>query len=179
MKANLLIAAGSLFLLPALTAQEVARKSGIGLEMIPQDAGAPIADISSEEEFIARRAKAAMGRPAPQRLAPRSSAFGLLEMSTAIQKGPEFILAPKGSVLFCPAELEERIVSKPQGIHMDWLEFLRANRNWITTFQVTEDQVTGKTPIAPETLEHFQKNNLLVLATLNGGLVTVIKPNQP
>lgn len=179
MKTKLLIAAGCLSLLSALTAKEVARTSGIGIEMIPKDMGAPTTDISSDEEFIARRAKAAMNSPAPQRLAPTPGAFGLMEMSTAIQNGTEFILAPKGSVLFYPTEFEERIVSQPQGNHVSWSEFQRLNRNWITTFEVTEDQVTGKTPIPAETMERFRINNLLVLATLNGGLVTVINPTKP
>eukprot|EP00903_Cladosiphon_okamuranus_P004064 g4062.t1 len=140
----------------------VTRSSGIGMEMIPENNGAPTVDIVSAEEFLARRSKAAMDHPEPRRLAPEPSAFGLMEMSTAIQNGTDFILAPRGAVLFCPAEFADRIVSRPQGNHVDWLEFLRANRNWITTFEVTEDQVKGKTPVPPETLERFQNGRISV-----------------
>ncbi len=160
-------------------AEEAIHASGIGLKMIPKSVGAPSADVSSDDAFIARRAKAAMDAPAPQRQLWKPSGFSLMEMSTALQSGPDFTLVPKGSVIFCPRRFEQNVVKKPSGKIAEWPHFMRLNRSWITTFEVTQDQVTGKTAIPPETWERFEKSNLVVLATLQGGPVTVIKHTLP
>lgn len=179
MKPGPLILLGCVSLASPVTAEEQVRASGLGPDKIPKDSGAPSAEVTTDDAFIARRAKAAMNMPPPLRQPPRASAFGLMEMSTAIQGGADFMLVPKGSVLFCPPALAVKIVERPTGKMMDWAQFVGANRSWITTFAVTREQVTGEKPIPPDAMERFQKNKLLVLATLQGGPVTVLKPKQP
>lgn len=169
----------TLLLVVTCSGEETPRASGIGLKMIPENTGAPTADVSTDEAFLARRAKATANAPAQRPLPPQPRAFGLMEMSSAIQSGTGFILVPKGSVLFQPARLNDKRVAKPLGKLMDWSEFMRSNRSWITTYEVTSDQVTGKTPIPPDDMERFQKGGCIVLATFQGGPITVIKPASP
>lgn len=179
MKAGISIALGCFLFADHLPAEEPVRASGLGLKMIPKNSGVPSAEVTSDEAFVARRAKAPMNMPAPLRQPLGTSAFGLMAMSTAIQSGPDFMLVPKGSVIFCPPELTTKIVERPSGNIVEWRQFLGSNRSWITTFSVTQEQVMGKKPIPPDALERFRKNKLLVLAILQGGPVTVLKPTPP
>jgi hypothetical protein len=158
--------------------QTTERRSGIGPEMIPKEAGSASADITTDQDFIALRNAASGESPEPKPIPPKPSAYSLLEMSTAIQSGTDFMLVPKGSVIWCPKQYQEKIVSHPVGKFVGWTSFVTANRNWITTLEVTKDQAFGKTPIAPEILERHHKGNLVVIATLNGSPITLI-PHQP
>lgn len=157
------------------SAQQAARASGIGLKMIPENVGTPSADVTTDSAFAARRAAALDQEAAPKPQPSKPGGYSLLAMSTAIQHGADFIVLPKDSVLWCPPELESKIVKQPSGKFTEWQVFMNANRNWLTTFAVSEDQVTGKKPIAPETLERFKKNASVVIATLHGAPVTVLR----
>jgi len=153
-------------------------RSGIGPEMIPKETGSPSADVITDKEFLARRNAGSGESPGPKPIPPKSSPYGLLEMSTAIQSGSDFMLVPKGSVIWCPTQHQEKIVPHPVGKFIGWTSFVTANRNWITTLEVTKDQAFGKAPIAPEILERHHRGNLVVIATLNGSPITLV-PHQP
>lgn len=161
-----------------VSGQTVERRSGIGLEMLPKETGSPSTDIVTDKEFIARRDASSGNVPTPKPIPPKPSPYGLLEMSTAIQSGSDFMLVPKGSVIWCPKQYEAKIVQHPAGKFLGWTAFMTANRNWITTMEVTKDQAIGKAPLAPETVDHHHKANLLVIATLNGSPITLI-PYKP
>lgn len=156
-----------------LAAEAPARKSGIGTAMIPENTRGPVAETITDEQLLAKRAAAEKGAEA-KAMPPRPQSFGLLEMSTIIQSGQDFLLLPKGSVLWCPPAFQNRIVTKPSGQMLGWQSFITANRNWVTHFEVTSSQITGKTPIPPEALARFAKGTSIVVATLNGSPVTVI-----
>lgn len=157
---------------------ETPRRSGTGIDKIPTGAGTPVTDVTNDERLSQLRAKALENQPAPKPEPPRTSSFSLTEMSTIVQGDTHFALLPKGSVLWCPPALEKRITKRPSGTATDWLTFLAENRSWIINHEVTRDQVTGKAPIAEATAEHFRKRGMLVVATLEGGPVTVIS-RQP
>ena len=78
MKTGAFIIIACLSAQPHALSEETVRPSGIGSKMIPDNTGAPFSDVSSDEAFIARRAKASMNIPAPQRQQSKPSAFGLM-----------------------------------------------------------------------------------------------------
>jgi len=165
----------ALLLIP-LACDAAERASGIGSAMLPQNTGGAAAESITDEQLVAKRSAANDHAPLPKAIPPEPRSFGLLEMSTILQNGSEFLLLPKGSVLWCPPALKSRIVTQPSGTMTGWHEFLMVNRNWITHYEVSSSQVTGKTPMPPQALEHFTKGTSIVIATLNGGPVTVIQP---
>lgn len=161
-----------------VSAQTTERRSGIGPEMLPRETGSPSTDVITDQEFIDRRNAGTGSSPAPKPIPPKPSSYGLLEMSTAIQSGANFMLIPKGSVIWCPSEHQGKIVQHPAGKFTDWTSFVTANRNWITTMEVTKEQAFGKAPLALEIIERHRKGTLVVIATLNGSPITLI-PYQP
>ncbi|WAC18066.1 hypothetical protein OVA24_12545 [Luteolibacter sp. SL250] len=149
------------------------RKPGTGLAVVPKDAGHPTIDSTTDEQLTARRQASVAGQELPKPMPPQPQGFGLLEMSTPLEGGGEFILLPKDSVIWCPPGLRSHMVSSPSGKFTDWLTFFSANRAWITTMDVTHDQITGKTPLHPDTMERYRKGNLLVVATFQGGPISI------
>ena len=178
MKTRFMTALFCLTLPPLQIRGELARAGGLGMDKIPPHTGAPSADLSTDQAFIARRATAQANESTPKPQPVNTNSFGLLEMSTAIQNGVNFILVPRGSVLWCPPEQQAKIVKQPAGRFTELSLFMASNRNWITTYEVTREQVTGKAPIPADVLARFQKNGSLVLATLQGNPITVI-PHAP
>ncbi len=175
MKSHLLIS--TLFLGTFLMAEEE-RRSGAGAAVLPAESKGPTADITNDEQFIAKRAAALARQEAPLPEPPRPSSFSLLEMSTLIQGDGIFLIVPKGALLWCPPELGAKIVSRPSGNSVDWKVFLAQNRSWISSQEVTRDQVTGKVPLPDAQIERLRKSGVIVIATLEGGPVTVL-PHQP
>jgi len=174
MNASIKLFVFALAVIPAtqsLQAEE--RRGGIGIGMIPKDAGHPTADSITDKQFLARRETASGGLAQPKPMPPVSSGYGLLEMSTVLQSGQEFALLPKGSVIWCPPGHQANMVSSPSGKFTEWLTFFSANRGWITTLEVTQDQVSGKHPLPSETLDRLRKGNLLVVATFQGGPISM------
>lgn len=171
----LLPALGWLLLSSAVHAADPAeRKGGTGLGMIPENTGHPTSEATTDEKFIARRDAALSHQQQPKPLPPARQSFGLLEMSTVIETAGNYILLPKGAVLWTPPVHQEKIVAKPSGRFIEWMAFLTANRSWITTFEVTPDQISGKLPISTDLTERFRKMNLVVVATFQGNPVSVI-----
>jgi hypothetical protein len=154
------------------------RKSGTGRGVIPENAGHPTIDAMTDGELIARRQASAAGQELPKPMPPQPQGFGLLEMSTILESGRTFALLPKDSVIWCPPALRSHLPSTPSGKFTDWLTFHSANRAWITTLEVTHDQITGKVPLPLEAIERYRKGTLLVVATFQGGPVS-LPPHIP
>jgi hypothetical protein len=161
------------FSLPLQGAEIPNRRSGIGPDLIPKNLGYPTADTTTDSQLVARREAAASGQSVPKPIPPKSQGFGLLEMSTILQSGQYFTLLPKGSVVWCPPSLSSHVASAPNGRFTDWLTFLSSNRAWISTFEVTREQIAGKVPLPPETIERHRKGSLLVIATFQGGPISL------
>lgn len=149
------------------------RSSGTGAGVLPHDAGHPVMDSITDEQLNERRLTSAGGQTLPKPMPPLPDGLGLLEMSTVIQRGETFALLPKDSVVWCPPTLQVHLVSVPSGKFTDWRAFLVANRAWITTLEVTRDQITGKSPLPAKIIERYRKGNLLVVATFQGGPVSL------
>ena len=105
---------------------------------------------------------------------------GLLERSEFLSFRGLITLVPKGAVLHVPESYRSRVGKAPGGKIVTWPEFLRLNRGWIGTLEVSRQQAEAEQPLSEETIEALNENPRLVVATLSGGPITVIKtPSKP
>ncbi|WP_411846806.1 hypothetical protein AAFN60_04575 [Roseibacillus persicicus] len=81
---------------------------------------------------------------------------------------------PRQSILHLPDQYREMVADAPQGRQVSWIEFLSANKSWLRHSEVTWSQVLAKQPLAKELRENFEKHGCLVIATYQGGPVTVL-----
>ena len=103
---------------------------------------------------------------------------GLLSRSDILCFQGRATLVPKRSLIHVPAEMKDRLGMKEGHQIGSWIEFLNANRAWIRTVPVTRVQAEGREPIAKETLDSFEKEKRLVIATYQDGPISVL-PLQP
>ena len=156
------------------TDQAANRKSGIGTSMIPPNTGNPVTERMTDEELTKKRLQSSATPADFKPLPPKANDYGLLEMSSILESTGNFVLLPKGSILFCPEGYRSRWVTQPTGRYTVWRDFLIMNRNWITTREVTNQEVSGEKPFSPEIIENFKKTNLVVIATQYGNPITVL-----
>lgn len=157
-------------------AQEL-HPEGAGPKVLPPDLPGPSNDLPNDEQLAAKRS--ASGAVNPKILARRTKGYSLAELSLFVGTGETCVILPKGSLLFCPDSLAARVITKPDGTVMPWPEFLPANRAWITTHEVTVDQITGAKPISDSDKSYFRTAGKMVIATLRGNPVTVLVPPTP
>jgi len=150
------------------------RKSGIGTSMIPPNAGNPVTERMTDEELTQKRLLSSATPADFKPLPPKPNDYGLLAMSSILENSGNFVLLPKGSILFCPEGYRSRWVAQPTGRYTVWRDFLTMNRNWITTREVTNQEVTGEKQLSTDVVENFKKTNLVVIATQYGNPITVL-----
>lgn len=89
-------------------------------------------------------------------------------------------LVPKRAILNQPKSISSRINNYQQGSKIvAWLDFFQSNRGWITTVEVTREQAEGSQPIDEKVVENYQKSSNLVVATFQGGPVSVMPLRKP
>jgi hypothetical protein len=89
------------------------------------------------------------------------------------------VILPKGSVIHCPEALAARVLTMPRGKLMEWQQFLVAHRAWITTREVSQEQIRGEAAFTEIDRSAFHKGGKLVVATFRGHPVTVLSPAVP
>ncbi|MCW1921651.1 hypothetical protein OKA05_03745 [Luteolibacter arcticus] len=148
------------------------RRSGRGPEVLPPGLLPPANDVSGDEAFIARRDAAGAARPKP--VARKAKDYSIAELSAFISNGETHAILPKGSVVFCPDAVATRVSNKAVGKPVAWPDFLVANRNWISTHEVTLPQIRGEAPLSESDRKAFAAAGRIVIATLRGNPVTVL-----
>ncbi len=164
------------FLTPCAFAQH-SGKSGHGIEFLPAERLAPVGKATSDRQLTTERENAKFGGFAQEKTQPEG--WDLLKYSDFLGKDGKYVILPKNSVIYVPESLEATRLASPEGRMIPWMEFLRNHRSIISTLDVTMDQVYGKKPLPPETLEMAAKNKLIVIAVYNGNPITVIKAPDP
>ena len=154
-------------------AEEEPRRTGTGPEVLPKEQKGPAGDLPSDELLKELRKKKGL-EPKVVKFKPQG--YSLAELSQFVGDSERFVMLPKGCVIHCPEGMSERIMAKPQGRMMVWSEFLVANRNWITTREVTMPQVRGEAAIAEADRKSFAAAGKMVIATFRGNPVTVLTP---
>ncbi|NWK54419.1 hypothetical protein HW115_02270 [Verrucomicrobiaceae bacterium N1E253] len=95
-----------------------------------------------------------------------------------VNNNKEHAILPIGSIVFLPDRVKSRVSDKPEGRFKLWPDFLKRNRDWIWTFEVTLDQAKGIAPIPQAKLDEFTKLNRMVVATNNGNPVAILSKKQ-
>ena len=141
-------------------------------------AGPPMTDRITPEEIAARRKSsplAAIPQPAPgqEHRVLRPGGMSLIKQSDILNDGIHWTIVPKGAVLHTPATFAERVGAKPLGRLLTWDDFLRANRSWLFTEEVSLDQASGKTPFLPSRHEAWNTVGKVIVAVHFGGPISV------
>ncbi len=85
-------------------------------------------------------------------------------------------LIPAGSVLLLPEYHREHLVEKPRGNMVPWKEFLEANRNWLSTQEVSMKVARGKPTLLEPVLKQLGNEKRLVIATNLQRPVAIMHP---
>jgi len=144
----------------------------------------PMRERASHDSLASRFAKqqesmkAQAARPKPQAPDARREKWkpvNLLERSEFLSYRGLTTLVPKGALLNVPAKYADRTRFTKGSKIVRWPEFLRSNHNWIGTFEVSRRQAEAEIPLTEEALESIRKNPQVVVATLSGGPITVLR----
>ncbi|MBT8037473.1 MAG: hypothetical protein KJO21_08005 [Verrucomicrobiae bacterium] len=103
----------------------------------------------------------------------------LYKNSHIISNNKAHTIVPKRSIVFLPARIKSRVSDQPNGKFILWPSFLKMNRDWIWTFEVTLDQAKGITPIPKGKLKDFSKLNRMVVALYRGNPISILPPKKP
>ncbi len=88
-------------------------------------------------------------------------------------------LVPKKAILHVPANMADRVKHQPGSQIQTWAEFYAMNRAWVTTVEVSRVQAEGNQPLPEDTLERIAKSSALVVATYQGGPISVLPLKVP
>jgi hypothetical protein len=103
----------------------------------------------------------------------------LISQSDIICFGGVATLVPKRAILQIPENYTERLKITPDAKILGWADFFTANRGWITTVEISRVQAEGKEPIAEDTWKLLTKSGNLIVATFQGGPISMLPPTVP
>lgn len=143
-------------------------------------------DVATHEQLVERYRTATAENPLkqmPQEEGEDPSLMNpvenLVESSDIVSFNGSTTLVPKLAILQIPDNFKDRINNHQDGSRiLSWLDFYTINRGWITTVEVKRAQAEGKEPIPEETLEVLTKGRNLVVATYQGGPISVRPPKE-
>ena len=152
--------------------------SGQGIQFLPRELKAPVANAQTDESLKKRQAAGKFGGFAPE--GTERKGWDLMENSEFIAFNGGSTLLPKGSILHIPEKFRPNVVPKPTGKLVIWTEFAGLYRGLVTCFNVTLAQAAGQAPIDEARLETARKTGLIVVAMLDGNPVSVSpRASQP
>jgi hypothetical protein len=88
-------------------------------------------------------------------------------------------LLPKRALLHLPDSLKDSTGVKKGSTLVSWQEFLKSNRSWIRTVEVSRERATGKKPFSVEEAEALRSSGRVVVATFQGGPIAVLPSSFP
>ncbi|MEI7910415.1 MAG: hypothetical protein WCK77_12320 [Verrucomicrobiota bacterium] len=88
-------------------------------------------------------------------------------------------LVPKHAILQIPENFTNRLKITPAAQIVGWADFFAANRGWITTVEISRVQAEGNEPVAEDTRKLLAKSRNLVVATYQGGPISLLPPKAP
>ena len=75
--------------------------------------------------------------------------------------------------------MSDRIKYQPGAKLLSWGDFYALNRGWITTVEVSRIQAEGNNPLPEETQKKIVKSGNLMVATYQGGPISVLPLKAP
>ena len=85
-------------------------------------------------------------------------------------------LVPKRAIMQIPVGYADRIKIEPGVKIVGWADFYAVNRGWITTVEISRVQAEGMQPLADDTKKQMTKCRNLVVATYQGGPISMLPP---
>jgi hypothetical protein len=98
----------------------------------------------------------------------------LLSRSEVLNYNGFATLVPKRAIVHLPESLKSRTGLGKNDKIQGWQEFYLNNRGWITTLEVSQKQAEGKEPFSEETLKMMGKSSSIIVATYQGGPISVL-----
>lgn len=171
MKSFLLISLAATSLLSAQTGDPRIRDSDVDQRL--QKARAQMLKKASEAKTEpAKGSNASFVKPHPP-------IPGIFESSDILCFNGNATLVPKRAILHQPQAVASRVNQyQPGSKLLSWLDFYAQNRGWITMVEVSRAQAQGKAPLDEEAVGRFRKGSNLVVATFQGGPISVNPPKE-
>ena len=150
--------------------------------------GQVMRDVATDEELSTRLAQAKdpvhelkqlEEKQAAKPAAKPAKVASLFDTSDFLCFNGQATLVPKGAVLHVPKSMQDRLHFAEGSSIQTWADFLPLNRAWITTVEVSRVQAEGNALISAETLKSVAKSPQVVIATLQGGPISVLPPKVP
>ena len=160
-------------------AAETPDSGGYGPRYLTEDKHAPAKRRVDDARLLQMRQAAKFdGSTAPDGSA---KGWNLDENSEFITFNGSATLVPKHAIIHVPEKLRGHVSSGLNGKFMSWQEFATRYRAITTTFEVTLDEASGKTPLKPERVESLRKLDQIAVAVLNGSPISFrgSKPATP
>lgn len=124
----------------------------------------------AEQNDPMKKMKAAKGEDPSAKNRPKS----LLSESDIISYGGLATLVPKRAILQMPESWAGRLKIEAGAKIVSWSDFYAQNRGWITTVEISREQAEGGQPLAEETKKMMKKSRNLVVATYQGGPISLL-----
>jgi len=151
-----------------------------------QAAGPVMRDAATEEQLVLAQRKAAqmdpMKRLPVSKLADPAVLHpppDLLSQSDILCFSGIATLVPKHAILQLPEAFSERMKFVAGAQIVGWADFFAANRGWITTVEISRAQAEGTQPVAEDTRTMLTKCRNLVVATYQGGPISLLPAKVP
>lgn len=100
----------------------------------------------------------------------------LVARSTIVSGSSSWTIVPRGAVLSTPARFKGLVNGQRKGRLVTWYDFHAQNSSWIRLLPVTLEQATGQDPLSKDYIESLKRTGLLVVATCQGGPISVHLP---
>lgn len=151
-------------------------------------------DVATHDQLVAAMRKAEPGDPMKQLAVAKGGNAAVVkgEDPSVVNKPKSLLgesdiisfdglatLVPKRAILQIPAGYAERIKIAPGVKIVGWADFYALNRGWITTVEVSRVQAEGVQPLAEEIKKQMTKSRNLVVATYQGGPISLLPPKPP
>ncbi|BCU78507.1 hypothetical protein [Luteolibacter sp. LG18] len=139
-------------------------------------------DITTPEQMAAKMRASQAARPLPgepvtgETRVIHKAPEGIFETSQILSANGQWTLVPKGALVYVPAALQSRVNAPQEGTLVPLQDFLAANRQWVSSQEVSIAQAAGQEGIKPETAKFWASQNKIVVATHQGGAISFKTP---
>lgn len=103
----------------------------------------------------------------------RAASPSIISESTILHDGTHWTLVPKGAIVHLPESLQSRVNVRPVGTLLPWADFLRKNRTWLVSSEVTFDEAAGNQAIPAERAARWESEEKIVVAVHSQGPISV------
>ena len=159
--------------------------AGVSTSFAQQETKPVMRDAATHEQLVIALRKAEQNDPMKKLPVTQGEDPSVVNRSKDIIADSDIIsfrgvatLVPKRAVLQIPSSCSERMKLEPGAKIIPWAEFYAANRGWITTVEVSRTQAEGNVPLAEESTKMMTTCRNLVVATYQGGPISVLAPKE-